>query len=317
MDTVYIMRRTYLTVILSVVFCACAFCREAPGKNRIRMAFYNTENMFDTLASKAYDDAEFTPSGKNAWDGRKYRTKIKNTARVLADMNADIIGLAEIENDGVLADLVGSLPAGYGYVHMETADNRGIDPALLYKKEVFSPVSWTLEVSPMNERGILHVKGVLKTTGDTLHVMVNHWTSRYMGQKATEASRVDMGRLSAETANAILSSNPHALIFACGDLNDDPYDVSVQTLLRLSPQMRSHSDAAKTPGYYYQKQWYSFDQIFTNFAPEGSMMSVFRRPYMLTDGGVPLRTFQGPVYKGGYSDHLPVFIDVEISDLKQ
>ena len=248
---------------------------------------------------------------------RKYRTKIKNTARVLADMNADIIGLAEIENDGVLADLVGSLPAGYGYVHMETADNRGIDPALLYKKEVFSPVSWTLEVSPMNERGILHVKGVLKTTGDTLHVMVNHWTSRYMGQKATEASRVDMGRLSAETANAILSSNPHALIFACGDLNDDPYDVSVQTLLRLSPQMRSHSDAAKTPGYYYQKQWYSFDQIFTNFAPEGSMMSVFRRPYMLTDGGVPLRTFQGPVYKGGYSDHLPVFIDVEISDLKQ
>lgn len=150
MDTVYIMRRTYLTVILSVVFCACAFCREAPGKNRIRMAFYNTENMFDTLASKTYDDAEFTPSGKNAWDGRKYRTKIKNTARVLADMNADIIGLAEIENDGVLADLVGSLPAGYGYVHMETADNRGIDPALLYKKEVFSPVSWTLEVSPMN-----------------------------------------------------------------------------------------------------------------------------------------------------------------------
>lgn len=138
-----------------------------------------------------------------------------------------------------------------------------------------------------------------------------------MGQKATEASRVDMGRLSAETANAILLSNPHALIFACGDLNDDPYDVSVQTLLRMSPQMRSHSDAAKTPGYYYQKQWYSFDQIFTNFAPEGSMMSVFRRPYMLTDGGVPLRTFQGPVYKGGYSDHLPVFIDVEISDLKQ
>ena len=174
MDTVYIMRRTYLTVILSVVFCACAFCREAPGKNRIRMAFYNTENMFDTLASKTYDDAEFTPSGKNAWDGRKYRTKIKNTARVLADMNADIIGLAEIENDGVLADLVGSLPAGYGYVHMETADNRGIDPALLYKKEVFSPVSWTLGVSPMNERGILHVKGVLKTTGDTLHVMENH-----------------------------------------------------------------------------------------------------------------------------------------------
>lgn len=139
MDTVYIMRRTYLTVILSVVFCACAFCREAPGKNRIRMAFYNTENMFDTLASKTYDDAEFTPSGKNAWDGRKYRTKIKNTARVLADMNADIIGLAEIENDGVLADLVGSLPAGYWYVHMETADNRGIDPALLYKKRSFQP----------------------------------------------------------------------------------------------------------------------------------------------------------------------------------
>lgn len=213
MDTVYIMRRTYLTVILSVVFCACAFCREAPGKNRIRMAFYNTENMFDTLASKTYDDAEFTPSGKNAWDGRKYRTKIKNTARVLADMNADIIGLAEIENDGVLADLVGSLPAGYGYVHMETADNRGIDPALLYKKEVFSPVSWTLEVSPMNERGILHVKGVLKTTGDTLHVMVNHWTSRYMGQKATEASRVDMGRLSAETGQCYPFVKPSCAYF--------------------------------------------------------------------------------------------------------
>jgi hypothetical protein len=39
---------------------------------------------------------------------------------------------------------------------------------------------------------------------------------------------------------------------------------------------------------------------------------VFNKPFLCSDNpsdkGYPLRTFSGPKYTGGYSDHFPVFI---------
>lgn len=279
----------------------------------MRFAFYNAENVFDTLRNPAKEDAEFTPQGAKAWDGRKYRTKIDHTAQVIADLSPGILGMAEVENDAVLSDLVKEIKKKssriYAFIRLESGDERGIDPALLYDPVIFSPVGKEMLRSPLNQRGILYVKGTMKAAGDTLHVFVNHWTSRYMGQKATEAARVDMARLLAQTVDSILAVQKNAKVIAFGDLNDTPDEKSVQYLQAYAPALKAHN-TVDTPTYYYKGEWLSFDQIFTNFAVESSATRVFTHPYMLEENGIPLRTFSGPVYKGGYSDHLPVFIDL-------
>lgn len=297
--------RFFYTLVWAVLPLACF-------SQPVRFAFYNAENVFDTLRNPAKEDAEFTPQGEKAWDGKKYRTKIDHIAQVVADLAPGILGLAEIENDAVLSDLVKDIKrkkgCSYAFVRLESGDERGIDPALLYCPGVLSPVQEKMLHSPINQRGMLYVKGIMKETGDTLHVFVNHWTSRYMGQKATEAARIDMARLLAHTVDSILSIQKNAKVVAFGDLNDTPDEKSIQYLLAHAPALIAHN-TADTPTYYYKGEWLSFDQIFTNFALEPSATRVFTRPYMLEKNGVPLRTFSGPVYKGGYSDHLPVFIE--------
>lgn len=281
----------------------------------VRFAFYNAENVFDTLRNPAKEDAEFTPQGEKAWDGKKYRTKIDHTAQVIADLSPCILGMAEIENDTVLSDLMKEVKKksgrSYAFIRLESGDERGIDPALLYDPAIFSPVEKEMLRSPLNQRGVLYVKGAMKAMGDTLHIFVNHWTSRYMGQKATEAARIDMARLLAQTVDSILAAQRNAKIIAFGDLNDTPDEKSVQYLLAHAPTLKAHN-TVQTPTYYYKGEWLSFDQIFTNFAPKPAATRVFTREYMLEKDGVPLRTFSGPVYKGGYSDHLPVFIDLSL-----
>ena len=281
----------------------------------VRFAFYNAENVFDTLRNPAKEDAEFTPEGEKAWAGKKYRTKIDHTAQVVADLSPGILGMAEIENDAVLSDLVKEIKKkgnhSYTFIRLESGDERGIDPALLYDPTIFSPVEKKMLCSPLNQRGVLYVKGTMKATGDTLHIFVNHWTSRYMGQKATEAARIDMARLLVHTVDSILSVRKNAKIIAFGDLNDTPDERSIQYLLAHAPALKAHN-TIDTPTYYYKGEWLSFDQIFTNFAVEPSATRVFTRPYMLEENGIPLRTFSGPVYKGGYSDHLPVFVELSL-----
>lgn len=160
----------------------------------LRIAFYNVENAFDTLRSPGKDDAEFTPQGEKRWDTRRYRTKIDHLAQVAADLSADLLALAEVENTEVLADIAQRVRemTGEGYlgICLESGDRRGIHPALLYRREVFSPTAPAKILPvPHNERGILYVKGAVLVSGDTLHLFINHWTSRYMGQKATEGAR--------------------------------------------------------------------------------------------------------------------------------
>ena len=148
----------------------------------VRFAFYNAENVFDTLRNPAKEDAEFTPLGEKSWNGKKYWTKIGHTAQVIADLSPGILGMAEVENDAVLSDLVKEVKKKcgrtYAFIRLESGDERGIDPALLYDPVIFSPVGKEMLRSPLNQRGILYVKGTMKAAGDTLHVFVNHWTSR-------------------------------------------------------------------------------------------------------------------------------------------
>lgn len=298
--------------IILVSFFFLLSCRPEE-KSAFRCAFYNTENFFDTACNPGKDDQAFTPDGENGWNEEKYEHKLENIARVVRDLGENgeigLLGLAEIENRKVLEDLL-EQPAlwasGYGIVHAESFDPRGIDVALLYSKRLFVSIASRLLQPDHPGRGILYVKGIARQK-DTLHVFVNHWPSRVTGQKASEPRRLAMAGLLISRLDSLEALPWETKIIVMGDFNDAPYDKSIQKLKRL-PYLRSHADAVSTVSCYYKGKGYAFDQIFSNFL--SGPLTVFRPAYLTDKNGIsPLRTFQGPIYRGGYSDHFPVFVD--------
>lgn len=161
------------------------------------IAFYNTENLFDTIDNPWKNDNEFLPESSLNWDQQKYTRKLENTARVLASMDSTcriaLVGLAEVENIQVLRDLLTYLPDrsnDLGIVHEESNDPRGIDVAIIYDKKVLSVLTWKSFPQGINKqtRSVLYGKFTVPS-GDTLHVLVNHWRSRAGGERETADGR--------------------------------------------------------------------------------------------------------------------------------
>ncbi len=231
------------------------------------IAFYNCENLFDTINDPTINDEEYLPS--NDWTLKKYKKKLGNLSRVLAEIgtgeNANsptIIGVSEIENRGVLEDLVKQpLLAGkdYGIVHFNSPDRRGIDVALLYQKKHFKPTSYKnvpllvyakQDDKPKKEeteektddkaqvdtktrtlytRDQLLVTGLLD--GEEIHVIVNHWPSRSGGEKRSSPYREAAAALNKKIIDSLQRINPDAKVITMGDLNDGPYNNSIKKVL--------------------------------------------------------------------------------------
>ena len=232
------------------------------------VAFYNFENLFDTI-NQSNNDEEWLPMGVQNWTSKKYRQKLHNLARVLAEIGTTenpnnsptFIGGAEIENRGVLEDLIKEpllIGKDYGIVHFESPDKRGIDVALLYQKKHFKPTSYkniplliyrnqiNNNVKEKNDkddaaddksevdknldrvytRDVLLVTGFLD--GEEINVMVNHWPSRSGGEKKSSPFREAAGRLDRKIMDSIYKVNPNAKIINMGDLNDGSYNKSVK-----------------------------------------------------------------------------------------
>ena len=233
------------------------------------VAFYNFENLFDTI-NNPNNDEEWLPEGAQNWTSKKYKQKLQNLAQVLVQIGTGeqqkesptFIGGSEIENRGVLEDLVKEpllQSSDYGIVHYESPDKRGIDVALLYKKQHFRPIS-TKNIPLMvyskkvksNEkdsketeedkadtdkidydtstriytRDILLVTGYLD--GDEINILVNHWPSRSGGEKKSSPFREEAGKLNRRIIDSIYKINPKAKIISMGDLNDGTYNKSVK-----------------------------------------------------------------------------------------
>ncbi|MDD4820303.1 MAG: hypothetical protein PHD21_05665 [Flavobacteriales bacterium] len=282
------------------------------------MGFYNIENLFDTVNDPNKDDDQYTPYGKLAWTTVRFNKKVYNISRVISEIKPDIMGIAETENYYTTSTLTHEITKRtkliYKYIHMESGDERGIDPAFIYRDDAFKIISYDTLRSMKNTRSLLYIKGIITQTKDTLHVFVNHWTSRYAGQKATEDDRKDMAFLLSKKMNDILDKNKKAKIVAFGDFNDDPTDVSIQLFKSLTPCISDHSSIEISPSYYYKDTWYAFDQIFTNFVSGKVSTTVFHPQYMLSQSGKPLRTYSGETYTGGFSDHLPIYIDLTLNN---
>ena len=311
--------------------------------------FYNVENLFNPNDDSLKNDDAFTPTGFNHWTYKKYVKKINNIAKVLIAMNEwsppDLMGLAEIEEASVLKKMCYDSPLkkyGYQYVHYDSPDARGVDVALIYRSARVKilrsrpiPIRFPFDTTCKN-RDLLYVVAQLPT-GDSLHVIVNHWTSRYGGFAPTIPKRNYYAQVVRLIADSILASEPHANIFICGDFNDYPTDESITEILQAGDlDIPAHNNRSlfdlmyrflKMPNVGSHKHndfWGCLDQIIVSPAlldHSGTYIienkaHIFTADFMVVPdekfGGYKVfRTYLGPRYLGGFADHLPVYVRIQ------
>ncbi|MDR0206299.1 MAG: endonuclease [Bacteroidales bacterium] len=214
-----------------------------PEYSHCCIVFYNVENLFDPIKDSVKNDGDFTPTGFYHWTHKRLDIKLNNLAKVFLSINGweppDIIGLAEIENANVLKKLcynTGLKAFDYRFVHYDSPDSRGIEVALLYRKERIKildsypiPVVFPFESNTKN-RDILYTKTLIDI--DTLHLFVNHWTSRFGGEGATIPKRNYYAHLLRSKVDSLLQINKDACIIIMGDFNDYPSDESMVKYLQ-------------------------------------------------------------------------------------
>jgi predicted extracellular nuclease len=310
------------------------------------VAFYNVENLFDLEDQPGTQDEEFTPESEKAWDLKKYQKKLDDLSAVIFAINKDelpeIIGLSEVENKMVLDDLIQTkiLRKGeYGIVHYESPDPRGIDCALLYRMQEFHvissrpiPVHFPFD-STETTRDILYVEGSTREN-ERLHFFVNHWSSRWGGEKESEPKRLFCAVALRKEVDAILNKEPEAKIIIMGDFNDEPTNRSVFEILLANNKRKNAGDRELfnlmydmhningEGSYNYHGKWNMLDQIIvskTVIQSTGGLHCGYESGHILKEEFmmyqneenhqlVPNRTYGGPEYYGGTSDHLPVFV---------
>ena len=312
------------------------------------VAFYNLENLFDTIRNTEINDLEYTPEGKNSWTSKKYKKKLENLSRVISEIgigdqqkeSPTILGVSEVENRGVLEDLIKTpklVNLGYGIVHFDSPDRRGIDVALLYKKKdyiVNSTSSIPLYIYDGNGKRVytrdqLLVSGYLD--GEEMHFIVNHWPSRSGGEKRSSPYREAAGALNKKIIDSLLTINPKAKVMTMGDLNDGPYNKSVKVALGAERKKENTKPSGMFNPFEemskkglgtlaYRDAWDLFDQIIMtgNFLDTNDKdystykywkAGIYQKPYMVQQTGqykgYPLRNANNEV---GFSDHFPVYV---------
>jgi predicted extracellular nuclease len=299
------------------------------SQNTRKIAFYNVENLFDTIDG-ANDDAEFLPSSKLNWNGTRYKEKIAHINQVMKDLNTPLImGFCEVENAQVLRDVIKSSegPKSYGLVHYESPDARGIDVGMIYDSSVLrlersGYLRFTLPGQDKpSTRDILWAK--YSFGKDTLFAMINHWPSRRSGQDESQPNRLKAAETARHFIDSLLEKNQHTKIIFMGDLNDYPTDLAPQMISeKLSPMILPESGEFGGT-HNYNNEWDVLDHIMVSPAflkKKGlkalkSSGEIHSFEYLVTEYKgqmVPFRTYGGNKYLGGYSDHLPVSINVSL-----
>ena len=333
--------RIILSALFSIILCHPYLFAQKKEPAKFRIVFYNTENLFDPFDDPATNDQEFTPSGKNHWTIGKLNEKVMMVYRAIISASdghyPDIIGLAEIENLWILEYLLRKTPlkdGNYSIVHKESPDPRGIDVALMYRKQTIVPMDYDFIPvhgkgrKPFYSRDILHFKARFDT--ETISFMVSHWPSRSGGYTETEGKRNLAAGIERRAIDSIMSKNPQGKFLLMGDFNATPEESCLSRILGASM-------STENPGYsglINLSQFWSAHgigtirtkghwEIFDQFICSGNLMGnpnlyilpsetkICRADFLLEDdqrylGKKPYRTFLGPIYHGGSSDHLPI-----------
>lgn len=313
-------------LLFVIVF--CCFCGCAGAQTTVSIAFYNTENLYDTIPSVLYDDAAYTPGGKYGWGTERYRSKLRNITRVIDRMDADVVGLCEVENETVTRDLVATLGTDYNYIHRCVGKWDGRELALLYKGDRFVPEQVRRLESP-SSRDFLYVRGLL--CGERIDLIVCHLPSLLNKYPTRERTM----RALYYFVDSLHVADAEARLVVMGDFNAAPGDRILTEAFSApegcAPLLHcpfAELAATGAGSYAYKYSWMFFDKMHVstrlmadadgaNSPVRYSRCGVFIQPWMLTDDktkrrGFPLRTFTGTRYTNGFSDHLPVYIYLEV-----
>ena len=337
-----------LTLTLSIIGVFTIHAQEKKKFKLHTVAFYNLENLFDTINDPEKNDEASPMMELNTNRSDIYNKKVHNMARVLSDIGRDtsnnspaIIGVSEIENVEVLEDVVNDpllLSKDYGIIHYDSPDRRGIDVGLIYQKRLFQPTSHsthTLMLYDDQSRKRIYTRDQLlvsgKLDGENMHFIVNHWPSRRGGEARSRAKRVAAAKLNKRIIDSLQVIDPYAKIITMGDLNDDPINASVKDILKAKRKIKD----VKFKGIYnpmidfykkglgsnaYRDSWSLFDQIMlTQPFVEKDYKSfqfykagIFNKNYLLNKKGrykgYPLRSFADGGFTDGFSDHFPVYV---------
>lgn len=293
---------------------------------------WNVENYFDIYDNPDTADDEFTPMGEKYWNSRKFRTKRNAIAKTILSIKDSygaypfLVGMVEVENSYVLKELITDTPLSklkYRYIHKDSHDPRGIECALLYREGYFTPVETkNIKVERVYPdkpiRHILYTKGVETATGDTIHIFVNHWSSKLGGAERSEPNRLASALKLVSVVDSIYSAQggDHPNIIIMGDFNDT-YDsrplnalhLSKASLFNLSEDLSRRGEGT----IKYKGEWELIDHFIVSSPLKNMEMEIYSPAFLLEAdhqflSTKPARTYSGPRYLGGVSDHLPIIL---------
>jgi predicted extracellular nuclease len=337
------MKKFLYAVSVAALLWGCQPSPKTVTDGHVTVAFYNVENLFDTIQGSNPRDKDFIPTSKKKWNSKRYLKKVNDIGKVLSSINSvdlpEVIGLCEVENRSVLEDLVASsnLKKGnYKIAHIESPDYRGIDVAMIYRPAEFEFISQealavTFPDAPnYTTRDILYVKG--KLDGEVYHLFVNHWPSRRGGMEKSEPKRVQAAAVLKKKVDEIKQKDANARIIIMGDMNDEPSNKSLAETLGASEKpntsglfnMMYDNHLAKTGSYNFRGNWNMIDNMVVsdNLLTEGKLKTtandgnVFHERFMEYHNKKfksmsPSRTFGGNNYYGGISDHFPIYFELK------
>ena len=323
--------------IFFVIIFLCCTC-PVSAQESFRVMFWNVENLFDTKDDPRKNDNEFLPDATRHWNSFRYREKLNKLAKgIIASGSGyvpDLVGLCEVENDSCLYDLTRRSPlreADYRYVMTDSPDQRGIDVALLYQRGSFKLLQHQSIRIPHKQmkrsptRDILHVVGKV-VSGDSLDIVVCHMPSRSGGQAQSEPYRMFTAKVMIQTVDSLIQVREHPHILVMGDFNDYPTNRSMRKVLCGDGTLRNLMKGKEGGTYRYRGEWEILDQFLVSesmLKKRGSIHTsseqaqILRHPFLLEEdekygGDKPFRTYNGMRYQGGFSDHLPIALDLEI-----
>jgi predicted extracellular nuclease len=333
--------------IIALLLVAMLSLLSQKNVNSFVVVSYNVENLFDTINSPEFDDDEFTPSGAKNWTHDRYEKKLKDLAEVIRSIPGKerpaLIGLAEVENRGVLEDLLelrGLKKEKYEIVHEDGLDPRGIECALVYQPELFKYLSHEyIRVEDLVDpdyihRGILHVKGT-GPDGSSLHIFMNHWKSRSGGEKETERLRMFSAITLRKQLDLLLARESGFKVIILGDFNDEPTNNSITKGLSTTNKRKNIEmgeyynlfydlhNTGNNGTYNYQGTWNMLDQVIVSYSllnQKNGLSTgyesgrILKEEFMMFESekygmALPSATYGGPQYYGGPSDHLPVYVE--------
>ena len=318
------MKRVWMILIL---ICSGFLCAAQDEK---LVVFWNLENFFDYVdGGEGESDREWSSTGSRRWTKTRFYTKCDAIAKTMFWIGEkygrmpDVIGVAEVENSGVLYKLLSSsLLRKYDYkvVHYDSHDRRGIDVALLYRSSVYRKVSSSVKVpeydaQKLSTRDILQVC-LESVDGERINVLVNHHPSKYGGSQASESRRDAAMTAMRNLCDSLAVADSGIPVIAMGDFNDTPDGEQFRMLDGVLVNKADSLFRAGQGTIRFEGKWDLIDMFMVSGSiSEKSAMEILQVPFLMTyekkyPGLKPLRTYSGPRYIGGVSDHCPIVLTV-------